>query len=79
LEINLRSKSSTERILDEAGNKLNNLQDITNTFNQYFCDIGPELAQTITPPTSLSSNFSHSCTSTFSLVDTSAEVSYMWN
>jgi len=27
----------------------------------------------ITPPTSASSNFSHSCTSTFSLVDTSVE------
>jgi len=71
LEINPRSKSSIERIVDEAGNKLNNPQGIANTFNQYFCNIGPELAKTITPPTSASSNFSHSCTSTFSLVNTS--------
>jgi len=45
-----------------------------NTFNQYFCNIGPELAETITQPISASSNFSYSCTSTFSLVDTSVEV-----
>ena len=73
MEINPRSKSSIERIVDEAGNKLNNPQDIASTFNQYFCNIGPELAKTITPPTSATSNFSHSCASTFSLVDTSVE------
>ena len=73
LEINPKSKSSTERIVDETGNKLNNPQDIANSFNQHFCNIGPELAKTITPPTLASSNFSHSCTSTFSLVNTSVE------
>ena len=73
LEINPESKSSIARIVDETGNKLNYPQDIANSFNQYFCNIGPELAKTITMPTSASSNFSHSCTSTFSLVDTSAE------
>ena len=73
LEINPKSKSSIERIVDETGNKLNNPQDIANSFNQYFCNIGPELAKTITPPTSASSNFSHSCTSRFALVDTSVE------
>ena len=73
LEINPNSKSSIESIVAETGNKLNNPQDIANSFNQYFCNIGPELAKTITMPTSASSNFSHSCTSTFSLVDTSAE------
>jgi len=52
LEINLKSKSSIEKIVDETGNKLNNPQDIANTFNQYFCNIGPELAKTITPPIS---------------------------
>ena len=56
LEINPKSKSSIERIVDETGNKLNNPQDIANSFNQYFCNIGPELAKTITPPTSASSN-----------------------
>ena len=44
-----------------------------NTFNQYFCNIGPELAKKITPPTSAPSNFIQSCTSIFSLVDTSVE------
>jgi len=73
LEINPKSKSSIERIVDETGNKLNNPQDIANSFIQYFCNIGPELAKAITPPTSTSANFSHSCTSTFSLVDTSVE------
>jgi len=73
LDINSKSKSSIKRIVDEIGNKLNNPQDITNSFNQYFCNIGPELAKTITPPNSASSNFSHCCTSTFSLVDTSVE------
>jgi len=73
LEFNPRSKSSIERIVDETGNKLNNPRDIANTFDQYFCNIGPELAKTITPPTSASSNFSHSCTSIFSLMDTSME------
>ena len=60
LEINPKSKSSIERFVDETGNKLNNPQDIANSFNQYCCNIGPELAKTITPPTSASSNFSHS-------------------
>jgi len=73
LEFNPRSKSSIERIVDETGNKLSNPRDIANTFDQYFCNIGPELAKTITPPTSASSNFSHSCTSIFSLMDTSME------
>ena len=73
MEINPKRKSSIERIVDETGNKLNNPQDITISFNQYFCNIGPELAKTITPPTSPSSNFSHSCASTFALVDTSVE------
>jgi len=59
--------------LDFLRNKLNNPQDIANTFNQYICNIGPELAKTITPPTSASSDFSHSCISTSSLVDTSVE------
>ena len=70
---NPESKSSIERIVDVTGIKLNSPQDIANNFNQYFCNIGPELAKTITPLTSASSNFSHSCTSTFSLVDTSVK------
>jgi len=49
-------------------------ENIANTFNQYCCNIGPELAKTITPPNSASSDFSHSCTSKFSLADTSVEV-----
>ena len=80
LEINPKRKSSIERIVDEtettkqtSRNKLNNPQDTANSFNQYFCNVGPELAKTITPPTSASSNFSHSCTSTFSLVNTTVE------
>ena len=73
MEINPKSKSSIERIVDETGNKLNEPQDVANTFNQCFCNIGPELVKTITPPTSASSNFSHNCTSTFVLVDTSVE------
>ena len=71
--MHVRTATITERIVDETGNKLNNPQDIANSFNQYFCNIGPELEKTITPPTSASSNFSHSCTSTFSLVHISVE------
>jgi len=68
-----QSKLQNKTIMNSKSYYINNPQDIAGSFNQNVCNIGPELEKTINPPTSASSNFSHSCTSTFSFVDTSVE------
>ena len=47
--LNKRSKSSSIDCLEESGTEILNKKDVSNAMNNYFCNIGNDLADKIQP------------------------------